>query len=148
MSDKSYFRNYYLKNIEKFKAYRKSYRSKNRLKLIERDREYRMKNGSFKWRIEKKCQSCYRSFMPIVSFQVYCKECQEVKKKESGSLKRRFRVLLRDNFTCYYCGRKSPEVVLEVDHFYPESKGGENNLDNYRTSCRDCNQGKKDLVIA
>ncbi len=36
----------------------------------------------------------------------------------------RFEVLARDKFTCQYCGRKAPDVVLEIDHFYPRSKGG------------------------
>lgn len=54
----------------------------------------------------------------------------------------RFAVLKRDNFTCQYCGRKPPEVILEVDHIYPKSKGGLNKIENYKTACRDCNIGK------
>lgn len=56
--------------------------------------------------------------------------------------KLRFEVFKRDSFTCQYCGRKAPDVVLEVDHIHPVSKGGKNELMNLITSCRDCNRGK------
>ena len=61
----------------------------------------------------------------------------------------RFRVLARDNFRCVYCGRSARDdgVVLEVDHVYPKSKGGKDTMDNLVTACRDCNQGKKDMVL-
>jgi 5-methylcytosine-specific restriction endonuclease McrA len=36
----------------------------------------------------------------------------------------RFEVFKRDNFTCRYCGRKTPEVVLEVDHVVPVAEDG------------------------
>jgi len=54
----------------------------------------------------------------------------------------RFKTLKRDNYTCQYCGRKSPEVELQVDHIVPRSKGGKDELGNYLTSCRECNMGK------
>lgn len=54
----------------------------------------------------------------------------------------RFDVLKRDNFTCQYCGRKPPEVILETDHIIPISEGGETSKDNLITSCRECNRGK------
>lgn len=58
----------------------------------------------------------------------------------------RFKVLCRDNFACQYCGRKAPDVELEVDHIYPVSKGGKAREDNLVTSCASCNSGKKDFV--
>jgi hypothetical protein len=54
----------------------------------------------------------------------------------------RFEVFKRDSFTCQYCGRKAPDVVLEVDHINPVANGGENDILNLVTSCRDCNGGK------
>lgn len=56
--------------------------------------------------------------------------------------KLRFEVLKRDKFTCQYCGRMSPDVILEIDHIKPVSEGGTNELLNLITSCRDCNRGK------
>jgi len=58
------------------------------------------------------------------------------------SKKLRFEVFKRDNFTCKYCGRKTPEVILEADHIIPISKGGTDDADNLVTSCYACNRGK------
>lgn len=63
------------------------------------------------------------------------------------SKKVRFVVFERDNFTCQYCGRIPPNVVLELDHIYPKSKGGKDEIENLLTSCFDCNRGKRDLVL-
>lgn len=65
------------------------------------------------------------------------------------SLRLRFKVLLRDNFTCCGCG-KSPATsvgtVLHVDHILPWSKGGETILENLRTLCSKCNLGKGNVL--
>lgn len=54
----------------------------------------------------------------------------------------RFAVLYRDNFTCAYCGRTPPEVVLHADHKVPFSQGGPTTLENLTAACADCNMGK------
>lgn len=54
----------------------------------------------------------------------------------------RFEVFKRDKFTCQYCGRIAPDVILEVDHIKPVAEGGTNRMINLVTSCRDCNRGK------
>ena len=55
---------------------------------------------------------------------------------------RRFDIFRRDGFTCQYCGRQPPEVVLEPDHIVPVVEGGTNEEMNLVASCRDCNRGK------
>jgi hypothetical protein len=64
------------------------------------------------------------------------------------SKKIRFEVFKRDSFTCQYCGAKAPEVVLNVDHINPVSKGGDNSLMNLITACFGCNAGKKDIQLS
>jgi len=54
----------------------------------------------------------------------------------------RFEVFKRDRFTCAYCGRRPPEVLLEVDHVVPRCEGGPDTIDNLVTSCEACNRGK------
>lgn len=54
----------------------------------------------------------------------------------------RFEVFKRDSFTCQYCGRKAPEVILECDHIEPVAGGGSNAVMNLITACEDCNRGK------
>lgn len=55
----------------------------------------------------------------------------------------RFDILQRDGFKCCICGRGAADGVrLEVDHKYPKSKGGTDNLSNLWTLCFQCNRGK------
>lgn len=58
------------------------------------------------------------------------------------SKKLRFEVFKRDFFTCQYCGRMAPDVVLEIDHINPVKNRGTNSILNLITSCFDCNRGK------
>jgi hypothetical protein len=60
----------------------------------------------------------------------------------------RFEVFKRDSFTCQYCGRTAPQVVLNVDHIKPVSKGGSNSILNLITSCFDCNSGKSNRELS
>jgi 5-methylcytosine-specific restriction endonuclease McrA len=60
----------------------------------------------------------------------------------------RFEVFKRDSFTCQYCGRKAPDVILNCDHIRPVAEGGENDPLNLLTSCRECNGGKGAIPLA
>ena len=59
----------------------------------------------------------------------------------------RFAVLTRDRFTCRYCGRSAPDVVLHVDHVHPRSRGGSDKMENLVTACSDCNGAKSDKIL-
>ena len=63
------------------------------------------------------------------------------------SKKLRFEVFKRDGFKCAYCGETPPEVVLEVDHIDPKSKGGSNDINNLITACFACNRGKRNISL-
>jgi hypothetical protein len=60
----------------------------------------------------------------------------------------RFEIFKRDSFTCQYCGAKSPDVVLEIDHITPVADGGTNDILNLVTACRACNAGKSDRRLS
>ncbi len=67
------------------------------------------------------------------------------KTKREISERLRFRILMRDGFTCKKCGRspiKERDVELHVDHINPWSKGGETVPENLETKCSRCNLGK------
>ena len=72
---------------------------------------------------------------------------QSSKRKPVGT-KTRFEVFKRDSFTCQYCGRKAPDVILNADHVIPVAKGGSGKLTNLVTSCFDCNSGKGARVLS
>jgi hypothetical protein len=64
------------------------------------------------------------------------------------SLRLRYKVLVRDNFSCKQCGAspaKDPSVELHIDHIAPWSKGGETVFENLQTLCLKCNLGKSSL---
>jgi 5-methylcytosine-specific restriction endonuclease McrA len=55
----------------------------------------------------------------------------------------RYKVMLRDNFTCVLCGgNKETGAVLTVDHIIPQFQGGKSTEDNLRTLCFNCNVGR------
>lgn len=78
---------------------------------------------------------------------------QEAKKignktSRDPSLRLRFHVLKRDNFSCVQCGAspaKDQRVLLHIDHIKPYSKGGETEISNLQTLCQNCNLGKSSL---
>jgi|UniRef100_A0A7C4KKS2 5-methylcytosine-specific restriction endonuclease McrA len=49
-------------------------------------------------------------------------------------------VFRRDNFTCQYCGKRTPE--LTIDHVIPRHLGGQHNWMNVVTACPACNHRK------
>jgi hypothetical protein len=67
---------------------------------------------------------------------------------KSSSLRRginpklRYQILKRDNFSCVLCGKTAKDDLLQIDHIIPVVKGGKNEIDNLRTLCRECNNGK------
>jgi len=67
--------------------------------------------------------------------------------REAISKAIRFEVFKRDKFTCQYCGSKAPDVVLNVDHIDPVANGGTNEIINLITSCFECNNGKRDILL-
>jgi len=112
---------------------------------------------------ERRCYKC-REIKPLEKFRddrwkpmgksYLCLICDRLKSAswrernpQHKYLGIRFEVLQRDNFTCTYCGRKPPEVELEVDHIFPKSKGGNDTKDNLTTACWECNLGKRDKVL-
>jgi hypothetical protein len=67
------------------------------------------------------------------------------KTKREISDRLRFRILMRDGFSCQSCGKsptKERGVELHVDHIVPWSKGGETIESNLITKCSKCNLGK------
>lgn len=51
----------------------------------------------------------------------------------------------RDNYTCRRCGNsiyREPNLLLEIDHIVPVSKGGKTEPSNLQTLCWKCNRSK------
>ncbi len=73
--------------------------------------------------------------------------------KEQRSLmtsKLRQQIKERDKYTCQYCGNsinQEPNLLLEIDHKIPVSKGGLTEESNLQTLCWRCNRTKSDKLI-
>ena len=64
------------------------------------------------------------------------------------SPRRRFEIFKRDDFTCHYCGKKSPEVKISVDHLIAISNGGSDDNSNLVTACMGCNIAKGNIPLS
>lgn len=123
----------------------------------------------FVLRPARPCENCWETFIPHSSnqhgSQKYCSDkCSKQviaqraveNRKQSlidgtgtAFLKLRFTVLRRDKFTCQYCGRTPKDgAKLNLDHIQPKSKDGKLTVSNLITSCVECNQGKRDVVLS
>lgn len=62
--------------------------------------------------------------------------------------KKRWAILVRDEFKCVYCGRGPKDgVTLHVDHIEAWAGGGPTVPGNLVTACEDCNLGKSDFPL-
>jgi len=59
----------------------------------------------------------------------------------SGSI--RYEVLSRAKFRCELCGISADEKNIEVDHIFPKSLGGNDDLSNFQALCYSCNAAKR-----
>lgn len=65
--------------------------------------------------------------------------------------KLREHILSRDNYTCCNCGnsiQKEPNLLLEIDHIIPVSKGGRTEEGNLQTLCWRCNRAKSNKIVS
>nr|DAS66081.1 MAG TPA: HNHc [Caudoviricetes sp.] len=83
-------------------------------------------------------------------FVVFLSEKIKFRKSAAGqralmTSKLRQHIKERDGFTCKKCGaslQKEPNLLLEIDHIIPVSKGGLTTEDNLQTLCWRCNRSK------
>lgn len=62
----------------------------------------------------------------------------------------REKIKIRDNYSCKNCGlstRQEPNLLLEIDHIIPLSKGGITSEDNLQTLCWKCNRTKGSKIV-
>lgn len=60
---------------------------------------------------------------------------------QSRALSRK-NILLRDRYTCQYCGKTLPSSELTLDHVMPRSRCGESSWENLVACCNPCNNRK------
>lgn len=70
---------------------------------------------------------------------------QHVKIKRKPLPYSRKNILIRDKYTCQYCGKKN--IKMSIDHIFPVSKGGKDTWTNVVACCLDCNVSKSDKIL-
>jgi 5-methylcytosine-specific restriction endonuclease McrA len=56
-------------------------------------------------------------------------------------------VMLRDNYTCQYCGAQPAKSNLTIDHVIPRVRKGATNWENVVCACKPCNQHKGSRLL-
>lgn len=54
---------------------------------------------------------------------------------------------IKNNNFCWYCGKELPPSELTIDHVFPKSKGGDNDMDNIIMVCKSCNSSKGNMDL-
>ena len=107
---------------------------------------YNDRFGGWRKALEEFVASVDQEQNELLNYEVEVKSSKGTKRtKRDPSLALRFFVLKRDRFCCVACGRSPatiPGLVLEIDHDFAWSKGGETIEENLKTLCFDCNRGK------
>lgn len=66
------------------------------------------------------------------------------RKRQKISKRRRREIYIRDHYQCRNCGSKES---LTIDHIFPISRGGGNEVENLQLLCASCNEAKADSVV-
>lgn len=56
-------------------------------------------------------------------------------------------LLIRDKFSCQYCGVKLSYNTATIDHVIPREKGGKDHILNCVSSCKKCNNLKDNMFL-
>ena len=134
--NKEYREEYNLKNSDRIKIYTKEY-----------NKNYWLKNKERLTKIQVESKKEKKKNDPEYRKKLLEKSRISGIKRGRVRLRLRFEILKICNFTCQYCGRKAPDVMLQIDHIRPISKGGINDPSNFTVACADCNMGKGDSLL-
>lgn len=103
---------------------------------------YKKRFGNWTAAIKEFIEFANNKDLPIDSHTSYV---LPKKNRRDPSLRLRYQILKRDNFSCVKCGAspaKNPEIILHIDHIIA---GGEADISNLQTLCEKCNLGKSNL---
>lgn len=125
----------------------KTYRQISNILNIDQVTVYYIAKKKYFIPVVSKCLLCDIKYTKYANNRKYCDACSSSQSSNGSFLRRRFILLNRSNFTCQYCGRRAPEVKLEIDHIKPKCKGGNESMPNLAVSCYQCNIGKGDILL-
>ena len=80
--------------------------------------------------------------IPFVNEVIKSSTIENVDDDYFNSLTKRHIIFERDDWICQYCGEKVTEKNATLDHYLPQSKGGNHSKRNLKTCCFICNSIK------
>lgn len=130
--------------LEKLKEYHRThkesegkYREKNKLYLLQKAKEWTIKN---KDRVNARMRKWRADHKDKVSVQKNNRRARE--KRGRITNEEWAQVLEKYGNKCLCCGRSAPDVRITMDHVLPLDKGGMNTIDNVQPLCKSCNSKK------
>jgi nucleoside 2-deoxyribosyltransferase len=87
---------------------------------------------------------CCYDIKPIIHSNLLFNPPKPQRPKISKSL--RYDILKSARFRCQACGVSAADSQMHIDHIYPRSQGGKDDISNYTVLCEACNNGKRDKV--
>jgi 5-methylcytosine-specific restriction endonuclease McrA len=123
---REYLKKYYEQNKHLYAARSKKYTAANREKVRERNREWNKRNKDRTAQYNKRTRERHRDRMRLYGLI-------------SSPGAEQFLVAKRDG--CVYCGSTND---LQIDHIFPQSRGGEHAIRNMQWLCIKCNRSKSD----
>lgn len=84
--------------------------------------------------------SCSFKIPSVIALKRYVSSCYKTPPLT------RYNILLRDKFSCQYCGDIHPPRILTLDHVIPRSAGGDSSWENLVAACFECNVDKGDKM--
>jgi hypothetical protein len=80
--------------------------------------------------------------VPLVAEKLASKMPAKAEEDYFTNQDKRRELFERDKWICQYCGEKVSQQNATLDHFIPQSKGGDDSKENLRTCCLLCNSIK------
>ena len=136
---------YYQKNKEKFAKYATKYYLKNKQRLEKYSRDYYQKHKAEEKERHKKWLATPRG--RTISRNNTRKRKHRLKSLGKLDVDAWLAKCEKLDHICQICNIKLTQKTLTMDHIFPVSKGGTNNIDNLQPLCRSCNSKKHDKII-
>ena len=83
----------------------------------------------------------------VMLVPIVAKMCYFVKRPIQRVKFSKRHVLMRDNYTCQYCGDRNTVDRLTIDHIIPKVAGGQTIWTNVVAACKRCNAKKADRAL-
>lgn len=134
-----YLKKRYKANVDKLKKYKQSWYKANKEKHNRMSREWRKANPDRDREIKRQWLDRHPG-----KLYEYTRTRRALKKGSGGRITKDQWEALKEfyGYTCLCCGRKEPEIELELDHVQALAGGGKNEIQNAQCLCVTCNRSK------